>query len=232
MTLTLVTPQDTTGPADAFQRDGHCVVSGILSEEDMNRLVQTVVPLAPWHFAYTEKGADKAMPVDQLRMMVNRRTRDLNNQIYMEAREGAQYAVSQAAISPQTTATDPVFEEIATFLAGEPVTSLIAKLSGREKLKLSKSDAILISPNQFITRGTSLTRGGDVLVCVDMVRNWRSDWGAVTYFHEKDGHIKQACLPQFNSFRVIDGSSDWSVSVLAPYSPNMRLMILARYTAA
>jgi SM-20-related protein len=139
-----------------------------------------------------------------------------------------------AVDSKQVRETGTVLAAFADFLRGEPVLDLLRRITGAADVSTADAQATRYAPGHFLTIHDDAEQAGirRVAYVLGLTRDWRTEWGGLLMFHDRQGDVAEAWRPRFNAMTLFSVPQLHSVSAVVPFAPCARYSVSGWLMAA
>lgn len=216
--------------ARQFAKFGHVRIEPVLSVTDATALKHHLEHDAPWHLVVNQGTRTWDLDAAMQAGLGPEQVAALKAAAYEQARDGFQFLYESVRVSD-----DPA-ERAAR---GLPVDRLVDALNTPEWLDVFRTIAGAPDVNLIDGQATRY-RQGDFLTAHDdnvagkgrvaayvlsLTPDWRTEWGGLLQFHDRDGDVSHALRPRFNAIHLLRVPQVHSVSAIAPYAGAARYSI-------
>lgn len=198
----LRTGLDRVGFADSFRRSGRVHVPSVLSDNSARRLYRCLAEETPWTLIHNKGGARVDVPYKGL----EERTKESMG-IWQRAHGNFTYLYDNHRLSHSGEAyPDPshYLAKLVQFLNGPEFIAFVRAVTGMTAIAFADAQATLYRPGDFLTAHDDTAAGKNRLAAyvLNMTPGWRTDWGGILEFIDRNGHVNCGYMPVFNALNL------------------------------
>lgn len=205
-------------------------IPDFLAGDDAGRLAQHLLAREDWKLAINQ--GEKLFELDRHAQaaLSNERLEQLELAVNAAARRGFQFRFETIrvpdALEERRDRPDPL-HDFARFLCSDAVLNFFREVTGVPEISFVDAQATAYGPRHFLTSHDDEVEGKNRLAAyvLNLTPDWRTDWGGLLMFHDRDGHVEQAYTPRFNALNVFAVPQPHSVSYVTPFVPNRRYSV-------
>jgi Rps23 Pro-64 3,4-dihydroxylase Tpa1-like proline 4-hydroxylase len=122
----------------------------------------------------------------------------------------------------------------AEFLRGEAVLELLRRVTGAADVATADAQATRYAPGHFLTihDDSEQAKVRRVAYVLGLTQGWRTEWGGLLMFHDRQGDVEEAWRPRFNALTLFAVPQLHSVSAVVPFAPGARYSVSGWLMAA
>jgi Rps23 Pro-64 3,4-dihydroxylase Tpa1-like proline 4-hydroxylase len=112
----------------------------------------------------------------------------------------------------------------AEFLRSETVLDLLRRVTAASDVTSADAQATRYAPGHFLTihDDAEPARIRRVAYVLGLTQGWRTEWGGLLMFHDRQGDVVEAWRPRFNALALFSVPQLHSVSAVIPSAPMPR----------
>jgi SM-20-related protein len=229
-TVRLAEPIDCRGIAQIFKRAGRVHIAPILAPDCAERLLGELTSDIPWQLHLNDGEKPINLQGDGFEKLPEADRRKFLQGVYESAARRFQYLYNSYPVSDlyergeqHTRYVMRVFE----FLNSSEFLQFAREITGMPAIAYADAQATLYRPGHFLTRHDDEIAGKNRLVAyvLNFTPGWRSDWGGILQFIDRDGHIAEGYTPVFNALNIFRVPQPHAVSYVAPFAQAGRYSI-------
>ena len=216
--------------ADVFAHLGRIHVPGFLAESSARRLHRALAEERSWMCSTTSTGTSIDIPVEYFDRFTPEQATDFITLAHAEARDGFHYMFDNIRISDAVIKAEPVSPALAEFYAfvnSDAFLEFIRRLTGDARPAYVDAQATRYEAGHYLTQHDDEKPGAGRLYAyvMNLTPEWRTDWGGLLTFIDRDGHVAEAYTPRWNALNLFRVPAHHSVSSVAPFAGGARLSI-------
>ncbi len=216
--------------AAVYARHGRVHIPSIFPVEVAARIHGAMVSETPWsrvvsgetrHFAL-EPGAWEAVSAEK-RM-------ELEHAVHQKGQGGFAYFYDSFSIADLHEAgknLDSYLMRVYEFLNSEPFLEFARAVTGAASIAFADAQATCYRSGDFLTAHDDGVEGKRrrAAYILNFTPAWRSDWGGLLQFLDRDGHVAEAYTPAFNALNLVRVPQPHAVSYVNPLAGAARYSI-------
>jgi len=221
---------DVTLLASVFQRAGRIHIPGILDSASAKALHADLAGDVPWQMHYNDGATVYDIEARQVDALDEAQRLALRRPMQLRARTRFQYCFDNFSLSDHCESREfaalPVMRAL-EFMNSPAVLEFARKVTGIAVIASADAQATRYRVGDFLTAHDDREEGkGRVAAYVlSMTPAWRSDWGGILQFLDRDGHVAEGYVPTFNALNIFRVPQLHNVSLVAPCAGHARLSI-------
>ena len=218
---------------DALSRDyavnGRLQVRDIVAAESAEEIYKRLHS-TDWWLTYNDGEQINRLPPEELRQITREKAAQIQQTVYRNAQERFQFLYNYFPLWTSYFSADypphPLFE-IYEFINSEPFLQFARKLTGLEGIRWADGQGTLYRATHFLTGHTDEVPKEKRMAAyvLNFTKDWRTDWGGLLQFWDKNGDIDHAFVPTFNALNIFTIPANHSVSMVTPFSPGLRFSV-------
>jgi hypothetical protein len=214
----------------AMARFGRMHIPGILEHAGALAAYEAISGSVPWQMHYNDGEQAFDLPAEQFEALPPDERTALLRPILARARLGFQYLYDSFPLSDHFERGEPLESPLVgvfDFLRSEAMLEFARRITGRTDIKQVDAQATRYRPGHFLTAHDDRDDGnGRVAAYVlNLTPAWRTDWGGILQFPDKDGHVVEGYMPTFNALNLFKVPVVHLVSAVAPFAGSVRFSI-------
>ena len=204
-----------------FTRSGRAHVADCLELEGARELHRALVESKDWQLSLSNFGKHLDLTEDQLQLLPTPQQVLLVERMNQTARTDFQYVFNNIPIYDLHLAgrlRDPVLVRAVEFINSAEFLEFARRATGFEQIAYADAQATLYRPGHFLTAHDDGVSGKNRLAAyvLSLTERWRTDWGGILQFIDRDGHVAEGYTPTFNSLNLLRVPQTHSVSYVTP----------------
>ena len=216
--------------AAAFARFGRIHVPAFLTEASAQTLHRALAEESLWLCSTTSGGTSIDIPVEHFDRFTPDQAAGFISLAHAEARQGFHYMFDTVRISDAVTKGEllnPAFADFYAFVNGPEFLDFVWRLTGDDRAVYADAQATRYEAGHYLTQHDDRKPEAGRLYAyvLNLTPEWRSDWGGLLNFIDKDGHVAEAYTPTWNALNLFSVPADHAVSSVAPFAGAARLSI-------
>ena len=154
----------------------------------------------------------------------------LNDAVYADARYGFQYRYESIRIPDGMGDRDRRKDGLTAFarwFSSDAPLALLKAITGAQDILFADAQATAYSPGDFLTGHDDAVsgKGRRAAYVFGLTPVWRTEWGGLLLFHDKDGGAVEGLVPAFNRLNLFAVPQMHSVSLVSPSAGYRRYAI-------
>ena len=216
--------------AAAFGRFGRIHIPGFLTEPSALRLHAALAEERMWMCSTTSGGTNIDIPVERFDHFTPEQAANFIALAHAEAREGFHYMFDNVRISDAAAkgeALNPAFASFYALVNSAEFLDFVRALTRDDRPAYADAQATRYEPGHYLTQhDDEKPEAGRLYAYVmNLTPRWRTDWGGLLTFIDRDGHVSEAYRPAWNALNLFRVPADHAVSGVAPFAGAARLSI-------
>lgn len=211
-------------------RFGRIHIPGFLEHAGALAAYEAISAAIPWQMHYNDGEQVFDVPAAEFDALPADERGALLRPIYLRARLGFQYLYDSFPLSDHHERGDYLdlpLMKVFEFMKSEPVLEFARRITGVREIARVDAQATRYRPGHFLTSHDDRDDGnGRVAAYVlNLTPAWRTDWGGILEFPDKDGHVVEGYMPAFNALNLFKVPVVHLVSHVAPSAGGVRLSV-------
>lgn len=211
-------------------RFGRIHIPGILEHAGAVTAYEAIAAPLPWQMHYNDGDQVFDVPAAEFDALPVEERNALLRPVYLRARLGFQYLYDSFAASDYYERGEhldlPVMR-VFEYLRSEAFLEFARRVTGHREIATVDAQATRYRPGHFLTAHDDRDeeKGRVAAYVLNLTPAWRTDWGGILQFPDKDGHIVEGYMPTFNALNLFKVPVVHAVSVVSPFAGGGRLSI-------
>jgi hypothetical protein len=211
-------------------RYGRIHIPGVLEHAGALAAYESISAPLPWQMHYNDGEQVFDLPAAEFDALPGEERAALLRPIYLRARLGFQYLYDSFPLSDHHERGDYLdlpLMKVFEFIKSEAVLEFARRITGVREIARVDAQATRYRHGHFLTAHDDRDDGnGRVAAYVlNLTPGWRTDWGGMLEFPDKDGHVVEGYLPTFNALNLFKVPVVHLVSPVAPFAGGVRLSV-------
>lgn len=221
---------DAAAIADVYARHGRVHIPSIFPLDVAERVHRALTSETPWsrvvrgtsrHFDFVPQGWE-TLPQEQ--------RDELTRAVHAQGRTGFGYFYENFPIADHHEAgrhLGAYLMRVYEFLNSAPFLEFARRVTGAESIAFADAQATCYRIGDFLTAHDDAVEGKRRIAAyvLNFTPGWRSDWGGLLQFLDKDGHVAEAYTPAFNALNLLRVPQPHAVSYVNPLAGGARYSI-------
>lgn len=216
--------------AAVYARHGRVHIPSIFPVEVATRIHRAMVSETPWsrvvsgetkHFDLGPGGWEGVPP---------EKRNELEQAVHMKGRGGFAYFYECFPVADLHEAgknLDSYLMRVYEFLNSKPFLEFARAVTGEDSIAFADAQATCYRSGDFLTAHDDGVEGKRrrAAYILNFTPDWRSDWGGLLQFLDRDGHVAEAYTPMFNALNLVRVPQPHAVSYVNPLAGAARYSI-------
>ena len=206
--------------AKEYKKAGRVLIKDAMDAKCADKLSESIETMAIWRTVYLDGETERRISGHDLQSLTNRRQRDMQENIYIQARQGYQYLRYECPTDVIPDSKDPKgLTDADVFFKSDGFRDFLRKIAGAKDGELENVGARWLQRDHFMADSALATKLPDCKLwfSMDMTRTWQMQWGGQLNFLDDEGEIEQAWSPGFNQLSVYAGGTRHSIGYVTPF---------------
>lgn len=213
-----------------MDRFGRVHIPGFLTHASACAAYAAVTAPLPWQLHFNDGNDVFDVQAAEFESLPHDKREAVLRPIYLRARHGFQYIYDNLALSDFCARGEfldyPVMR-LFDFLASDAFMEFARGVTGICDIASIDAQLTRYRPGHFLTLHDDRddAKGRVAAYVLNLTATWRTDWGGILVFPDKDGHVTEGYVPTFNALNIFKVPTPHLVSVVAPCAGGPRLSI-------
>lgn len=230
MSFRLSTSLDRDALHEAFQRQGYVHIPNVLPRENAERVHRIMTEKTSWSLVFADRGRHVDLPGAQLAAMPADKTRQLQQAIYAQAREGFQYCYNNYPLHDARKAgvdKGHLLHAFHEWLNEDGFLGFARAVTGYGDIAFADAQATRYRPGHFLTTHDDAQAGKNrrAAYIFNFTPAWSEDWGGYLQLLDDSGDVRHGLKPTFNALNILAVPQKHNVGIVAPFAGGLRLAV-------
>lgn len=215
---------------DIFARSGRIHIPNILAEPAARAIQEALAQRTAWSVTVVQSDGTRDFSDEQLAIMSPEQRATIDQVVMTNARENYVGRFRNHHLSHQGEVHrggPPVFTALTEFLNGPAFLSAMREITGAADIAFADAQATCYDPGDFLHAHTDKDdeKKRRVAYVLNFTSRWRTEWGGLLGFVDKDGHVSEAFVPVWNALNLLRVNQPHYVSAVAPFAAARRYSV-------
>jgi Rps23 Pro-64 3,4-dihydroxylase Tpa1-like proline 4-hydroxylase len=216
--------------AAVYARFGRAHIPSIFPADVAERVHRALTTETPWgrvvsgekrHFDFGPGGWE-AVPADK--------RAEIERAVHRQGRSGFAYFYENFPVADHHAAgrhLDSYLMRVYEFVNSPPFLEFARAVTGVPSIAFADAQATCYRAGDFLTVHDDEADGKrrHAAYVLNFTRAWRSDWGGILHFLDRDGHFAEGYAPAFNALNLLRVPQPHAVSYVTPLAGGARYSI-------
>lgn len=228
---------DAAAIAEVYARHGRVHVPSIFPAAVAARVHRALVAETPWSRVIRSASRHYDLVPGGWEELPGEKRLEIEEAVYAQGRSGFGYFYGNFAIADHHEAgrhLDSFLMRVFEFLNSAPFLDFARIATGEPSIAFADAQATCYRVGDFLTAHDDAVEGKNrrAAYVLNFTPAWRSDWGGLLQFLDRDGHVAEAYTPAFNALNILRVPQPHAVSCVNPLAGGARYSITGWLRAA